>query len=569
MRERAPRRPAPTTDATPGRVGASIDVIGDHDRSAAAAATDVPPTALHRARRRQPGRSDGDGGAAAAPVAPGGTVDDRDRLDRARAAHVRAHRRDRQLLLHRAVVSQARRAAGRRAGTATSSTPRTEFFSDYGVYDVRADRAGRLAGRRDRRRARAHATTPTARRRIATTRRTCTTSRGRRAPTTSSGRARFEHPTLPPVEMRLLLQPEHAAQAERHFDATRDDAEVLRRVVRRLSRTATSRSSIRRGRAAPAAWSTRRCSPPARAGSRRARVDDARRRHRPRSRPPVLVRHRRQQRVRGRAGWTKGSTRSRPRASIGAGLRPELPALRYFGGFVPWVFTDIALSRETDGNRLAGYRARRRAATRSRRRRSATGPRPAAAITYNKTALWLNTLERYLGWPVLQRIMSTYFAALCVQASATAGFLRRRERGQRPGPRVVLRSGLPQLERSTTASTTFAKRAGRTSGYHTSRGRAPLRRRRLPGHRAGDVCRRPADRLDVGRPRSLEDVPARRPRRGGHGRGRSATACCCSTSTTRTTAVRSSRIRDRRATRWSLTWMVWLQDQLLTYGFFV
>src|SRR5207342_505206 len=33
--------------------------------------------------------------------------------------------------------------------------------------------------------------------------------------------ARFEHPTLPPVEMRLLLQPEHAAQAERHFDATR------------------------------------------------------------------------------------------------------------------------------------------------------------------------------------------------------------------------------------------------------------------------------------------------------------------------------------------------------------
>ena len=33
--------------------------------------------------------------------------------------------------------------------------------------------------------------------------------------------ARFEHPQLPPVEMRLLLQPEHAAQAERHFDATR------------------------------------------------------------------------------------------------------------------------------------------------------------------------------------------------------------------------------------------------------------------------------------------------------------------------------------------------------------
>ena len=32
---------------------------------------------------------------------------------------------------------------------------------------------------------------------------------------------RFEHPTLPAVEMRLLLQPEHASQAKRHFDATR------------------------------------------------------------------------------------------------------------------------------------------------------------------------------------------------------------------------------------------------------------------------------------------------------------------------------------------------------------
>jgi hypothetical protein len=31
-------------------------------------------------------------------------------------------------------------------------------------------------------------------------------------------------------------------------------------------------------------------------------------------------------------------------------------------------------------------------------------------ITYNKTALWLNTMERWLGWPTLQRIMSTHFA---------------------------------------------------------------------------------------------------------------------------------------------------------------
>ena len=33
--------------------------------------------------------------------------------------------------------------------------------------------------------------------------------------------ARFEHAGLPPVEMRLLLQPEHSSQADRHFNATR------------------------------------------------------------------------------------------------------------------------------------------------------------------------------------------------------------------------------------------------------------------------------------------------------------------------------------------------------------
>ena len=34
-------------------------------------------------------------------------------------------------------------------------------------------------------------------------------------------RERFEHHGLPPVDMRLMLQPEHAAQASRHFDSTR------------------------------------------------------------------------------------------------------------------------------------------------------------------------------------------------------------------------------------------------------------------------------------------------------------------------------------------------------------
>src|SRR5262249_31942259 len=88
---------------------------------------------------------------------------------------------------------------------------------------------------------------------------------------------------------------------------------------------------------------------------------------------------------------------------------PNFLALRYFGGFVPWVFRDIALSRETEGNRLAGYRRHARSGAQSPpsfRYFPSTG----GSITYNKTALWLNTMERWLGWPTLQRILATHFA---------------------------------------------------------------------------------------------------------------------------------------------------------------
>jgi aminopeptidase N len=36
-------------------------------------------------------------------------------------------------------------------------------------------------------------------------------------------------------------------------------------------------------------------------------------------------------------------------------------------------------------------------------------PGTSVAITYDKSALWLHTLERYLGWPVMQRILATYY----------------------------------------------------------------------------------------------------------------------------------------------------------------
>jgi hypothetical protein len=66
------------------------------------------------------------------------------------------------------------------------------------------------------------------------------------------------------------------------------------------------------------------------------------------------------------------------------------------------------MSRETDWNRLPGYRHDAKSdvpSTPTFRYFPGTG----GSITYNKTALWLNTMERWLGWPTLQKILATHF----------------------------------------------------------------------------------------------------------------------------------------------------------------
>jgi len=87
---------------------------------------------------------------------------------------------------------------------------------------------------------------------------------------------------------------------------------------------------------------------------------------------------------------------------------PNYYSQRYFGGFIPFVFRDIALSREIDGNGLRSYRASAKGDAESTPSYRYYPP-TAGGITYSKTALWLNTMERWLGWPTLQSIMSAHF----------------------------------------------------------------------------------------------------------------------------------------------------------------
>jgi aminopeptidase N len=82
---------------------------------------------------------------------------------------------------------------------------------------------------------------------------------------------------------------------------------------------------------------------------------------------------------------------------------------RYFGGLLPWPYKDVRWSREIDGNYLDDYRdaaGKETQATPSWQ----YYPAVAGSTTYDKTALWLATLERQIGWPTVQKILATYFS---------------------------------------------------------------------------------------------------------------------------------------------------------------
>jgi hypothetical protein len=215
----------------------------------------------------------------------------------------------------------------------------------------------------------------------------------------------FEHPTLPRTEMRLLLQPEHRGQEDRHFAAT---AATLRYYGEwfgaypygYITVVDPAYQSGSGGMEYPTLFT---------AGSRWIAPRTV-------TQPESVTIH--------EAGhqWWYGIVGSNEfeHAWLDEGLNtfstarvieqafePNYASQRYFGGLIPWVFRDIRVTR-VDNDRLTGYRDNAEADAQS----TPTfeyWPGTATYITYNKTALWLHTLERHLGWPVLQRILSTYF----------------------------------------------------------------------------------------------------------------------------------------------------------------
>lgn len=224
----------------------------------------------------------------------------------------------------------------------------------------------------------------------------------------------FKEPGLPEVAMTLLLQPEHADQAERHFSAT---SVALKNYGTWFGpypyRQITVVDPVTIFNAAAQGESTGGMEYPTlfTAGTRFNAPGTG-------TSPESVTIH-----EAGHQFWygivatnefenawmDEGFNTFSTARAMAESLPNRFTVERYFGGLAAWPYLDVPWSREIDGDRLNQYRPVAASEVQSKPTWQ-YWPATASAITYNKTALWLNTLERYLGWPTVQKILSTYFA---------------------------------------------------------------------------------------------------------------------------------------------------------------
>jgi Peptidase family M1 domain len=459
----------------------------------------------------------------------------------------------------------------------------TEFFADFGTYDVRltvpsgwiVGATGLERGRRDE----ADGTTTHQYYQDDVHDFAWTTS-----PDYIERRARFEHPTLPAVDMRLLLQPEHRGQADRHFRATEAALKYYGEwfgayPYGHITVVDPAWQSGAGGMEYPTLFT---------AGTRWLTPRDV-------TQPESVTIH-----EAGHQFWygivannefehawlDEGLNTFSTARTIAQAYQPNYVAKRYFGGFVPWVFRDLPIARATDGNRLSGYRAVAEADDQSTPSWQ-YWPGSAGGITYNKTALWLHTLERMVGWETLQRIMSTYFSRWAFRhpkpqdffavASEVSGrdltwFFDQVHRSSN-----VFDYGI-ELLRSEPASgrgffgddnrRTFSTPPATGDAYRT----IVVVRRFGEGIFPVDVRLTLENKEEIrwqwdGRAR-WKMFEVERPVRGAYAQVDPDRVLLLDVNYTNNSATLDPQAR-RAARKWSLAWLIWLQDHLITYGFFI
>ncbi len=439
----------------------------------------------------------------------------------------------------------------------------TEFYSDFGVYDVHLTLPRRFvvgaSGRQTSRTENADGTT---------THRYQENDIHDFAWTASPDfidlSQRFEHPTLPPVDVRLLLRPEHRRQEDRYFAII---SATLKRYGEWFGPYPYGHLTV---------------------------VDPAFQSDSDGMEYPTLVT--------GRSRWLTPGSSQTPESTtahevghqwwyamvatnefehawmdegfntyatarvLAEAMDPNRVESRYFGTFIPWSFRDIPVTR-VDNDRLAGYRLNSEADAQWTPTLQ-YWPSTAAIISYNKTALWLHTLERRLGWPMMQRILSTYFERWKFKHPKPADFfdIVREVSGQ---GHVwffdeVYRSSntfdygvqeffSDRLDEDTFRTTVVIRRHGEAvfpvdvvTTFND--GQKITERWNGQDRRVVYVYERP------GRGASVQVDP-----------DRVLLLDAAQTNNSRTLSPSS----DKASLKWSLKWMVWLQDLMLTYGFFV
>jgi len=395
-------------------------------------------------------------------------------------------------------------------------------------------------------------------------------------------RDEFTHRVLPDVTIRLLLQPEHATQASRYFDATRSTLKYYGEwfgayPYDHITVVDPAWQSGSGGMEYPTLFT---------GGARWLAPADV-------STPEgVTVHEAGHQFWYGVVGnnefehaWLDEGLNTFATARVLAeSFDPHFRSVRFFGGFVPWVLRDVPWSRTTDGDRVTGYRRDARQDPQS----TPTfryWPGTAGSITYDKTALWLHTLERYLGWSTLQRGMAEFYDAWRFAHPEPADFFRAISAAsgqdlswffdQAYGDARTFDYGIDQLTSRRLSRRGFFGADGPTfsdSADEDTFETTVVIRRYGDGTFPVDVVT------------EFEDGSTLRETWDGIGRW---------TAFTYKGATRGTRVfvdpdrvllldtnvtnnsqtlapmAEGAATKWSLAWMVWLQDVLLTYGFFV
>jgi hypothetical protein len=458
----------------------------------------------------------------------------------------------------------------------------TEFFADFGIYDVRLTVPnGWMVGATGIERERREEGDRT------TTHRYYAEDVHDFAWTTSPDYVerteRFTHPGLPPVSVRLLLQPEHASQAARHFVATRAALRYYGEwfgpyPYGNITVVDPAWQSGAGGMEYPMLFTagTRWIAP------RRVAQPEA-----------VTVHEAGHQFWYGivasnefeHAWMDEGLNTFATARTLEQFFGPQFLSKRYFGGYIPWVL-DLRLSRATDGNLLYAYRTSRHLdpqAIPTFRYWPGTAP----VVSYAKTALWLHTLERMVGWETLQRILSTFFTRFAFKHPEPRDFFA-------VANEVSGRDLTWFFDQVYRSSGTFdyavdVLKSERVSdrGYFGDGSRRAFSSNERSGdvYRTTVVVRRNGDGIfPVDVRVTFDNNQDVRWRWDGRERwrlfeiDRPVRAVAAQVDPDRILLLDANYTNNSKslnpstkaaARKWSLAWLVWLQDHLLTYGFFI